>query len=70
MKPKIKKVKKMTVPQARKEATKILKKDGTSFTLRSCWNCNGAHEHLKECEIPLNCFACGHWYFKGIKLTK
>lgn len=52
------------------EATKILKKDRDNFAMRSCWKCNGAHEHLKECEIPLLCFECGKWYFMGVDITE
>lgn len=55
--------------KAREEAEKILRKDGTNFAFRSCWKCNQAHEHLKKCEIPLNCFGCGNWYFKGVCLS-
>lgn len=58
------------IEKTRKEATEILKKDKTSFAWRSCWNCNGAHEHLKECDYVINCFNCGHWYYKGIDITE
>lgn len=55
---------------ARKKATEILEKDSSNFALRSCWECNGAHEHLKNCAIPLNCFECGKWFFKGIEISE
>ena len=35
---------------------------------RSCWECNSAHEYLKDWETPFECF-CGHIFYKGIKLT-
>lgn len=38
--------------------------------LRSCWNCNGAHEHLRRtADWVINCFECGHFYFEGTDLT-
>ena len=38
-----------------------------NFVMRSCWNCNSSHEHLKE--GILNCF-CGNWYLNGQLVTK
>ena len=40
------------------------------FISRSCWNCNSAHEHLKTVDYPIECFGCGHTYFKGERLTE
>lgn len=37
--------------------------DGQDFAMRTCWNCNGGHEHLKESMIL--CFACGIKYVGG-----
>lgn len=37
-------------------------------TIRSCWECNPAHEHLKSAAL-LYCFACGCVYKKGVKNT-
>lgn len=59
----------MKKKEAQIEAEKILKKDRSNYAIRSCWECNAAHEHLKKCEIPLLCFGCGNWYFKGTKLS-
>lgn len=53
-----------------KEALDILKKDRANFAWRSCWKCNGAHEHLREADYIINCFECGHWYYKGIDITE
>lgn len=36
-------------------------------TLRSCWECNSAHEHLKSCQ-ELVCIACGNVYELGVKV--
>jgi len=60
----------MNIKEARRKAKAMLKKDPTCYAWRSCWKCNGAHEHLKEAEYPINCFACGHWYYKGIDITQ
>jgi hypothetical protein len=37
-------------------------------TIRSCWECNPAHEHLKSHAL-LYCYTCGHVYKKGVKNT-
>lgn len=58
-----------TIKEARKKAKEILKKDPTNYIIRSCWECNNAHEHLKDAEL-LNCLWCGNWYYKGIKITE
>lgn len=39
------------------------------FQMRSCWKCNGAHEHLKNAGLIV-CFACGHWYLNGEDLSE
>ena len=32
--------------------------------MRSCWECNGAHEHLKKTNRMHVCFECGrYWVF-------
>jgi len=36
--------------------------------LRSCWNCNSAHEHLKNEKYLIYCFACGRFYLNGNEL--
>ena len=47
------------------EAKDILAKvEGEQPDFRSCWYCNGAHEHLKNREVML-CFACGYYYLSG-----
>jgi len=38
--------------------------------LRSCWNCNPAHEYLKNVDYPFLClWGCGHWFFEGHDLS-
>ena len=41
------------------------------FAMRSCWNCNPAHEHLKNDDpaFLFVCFDCGHWFYRGADLT-
>lgn len=56
------------IKKLRTEALSLMKQE--KFTMRSCWNCNPAHEHLKEYSIPIICFECGHWFFKGIDITE
>jgi len=51
----------LTQEQAKAHADKF---EGQKFDLRSCWNCNGAHEHLKDRVV--RCFACGVLYVGDI----
>ncbi len=53
----------------REKAHDILKKDSAGYAMRSCWNCNPAHEHLKKADCPILCSECGHWYFRGYDIT-
>lgn len=39
------------------------------YAMRSCWNCNAAHDHLRDAEYPINCFECGRWFFAGTDIT-
>lgn len=53
------------------EATeRVRARKGAVEAFRSCWNCNGAHEHLKTADFVFVCFACGHYFFKGLDLTE
>jgi hypothetical protein len=38
--------------------------EGVGPDFRSCWYCNGMHEHLKNRELLL-CFGCGLYYMQG-----
>lgn len=41
-----------------------------TVVLRSCWNCNAAHEYMRTWDdVVICCFECGHYYFKGQDLT-
>jgi len=40
------------------------------FTMRSCWECNSGHKHLKEVGGLFVCFECGKWYMNGDYLTE
>jgi len=33
--------------------------------LRSCWECNVAHEHLKDVNFLHWCFSCGRYWLWG-----
>lgn len=35
------------------------------FEMRSCWECNNGHEHLKTSGGLFTCFDCGRWYMNG-----
>lgn len=60
--------------ELRKECDEWVKVNGPSgllgpFPTRSCWNCNGAHEHLRRADYPIQCYDCGHIYFKGERIS-
>lgn len=54
--------------QLRQEAKEKMQ-NVDNMAMRSCWNCNPAHEHLKEAEYVISCFGCGHWFYKGTDIT-
>ena len=62
----------MTVDEARAAAEAYLQANGGgAWIMRSCWNCNSAHERLKDADCPILCLmGCGHWYYKGIDITQ
>lgn len=35
------------------------------FAMRTCWECNPAHEHLKTVRGLFTCISCGRWYMNG-----
>ncbi|HEY8309998.1 MAG TPA: hypothetical protein VIG47_05545 [Gemmatimonadaceae bacterium] len=39
------------------------------WTLRTCWKCNSAHEHLKSTP-KLQCIACGAYYENGVEVGR
>jgi len=41
----------------------------SSIVLRSCWNRNPSHEHLKTGKFAMLCFACGRHFFQGVDVT-
>lgn len=49
----------------------IKRADGRAPALRSCWECNPAHDHLnQEDDILYLCFVCNRYYMDGIFLTE
>jgi len=63
-------MKKKEIEKLRKEVIAFNNEHPGEYAMRSCWNCNGAHEHLKDLDIPLMCFDCGHWYLRGVDLME
>lgn len=43
---------------------KIKFEDGEP-AFRSCWECNGSHEHLRKSNFLMNCFSCGRFWLLG-----
>jgi uncharacterized protein YegP (UPF0339 family) len=33
--------------------------------MRSCWECNPAHNHLKKLKVITGCFSCGRYFING-----
>lgn len=58
------------IEELRKEASDLIKKNINNIAFRSCWKCNAAHEHLKKSEYVIDCFQCGHFYYKGVDITE
>jgi DNA-directed RNA polymerase subunit RPC12/RpoP len=58
----------MIQQEARKNAFIAIEQDPSAVEYRSCWNCNGSHEHLKKHEL-IKCFECGRLYYKGIDIS-
>jgi hypothetical protein len=61
------------IDELRKEAKALIKKTkGECVAMRSCWNCNAAHEYFKRGkwgDWVLWCFECGKFYFKRKDIT-
>ena len=58
------------VVRAREEAKKLLRtKFENALGWRTCWNCNGAHEHLKDAKYVIWCYECGHYFYKGVVIS-
>lgn len=51
------------------EAVAMRKADPPNVAMRSCWNCNPAHERLKTADCLIMCFGCGHFYLRGHDLS-
>jgi len=60
----------MNIEEARKAAKEWLREHNGEYLIRSCWNCNPAHEHLKDADYVFVCPWCGHWYYKGVDITE
>lgn len=41
------------------------RRDNGEPIMRSCWQCNSAHNHLKKADYIIWCFLCGKLYYKG-----
>ncbi len=58
---------------AREVARAKVKDDPANYSIRSCWNCNGAHKHfLKDTSdgfLFVCGMGCGRWYYNGIDIT-
>jgi ElaB/YqjD/DUF883 family membrane-anchored ribosome-binding protein len=62
---------KYDVETLRKEAIAMIQEDEDNLVMRSCWECNGAHEFLKRVDnFVILCPWCGHYYYKGVKITE
>ncbi len=53
----------MWEPSGESDGVKIIKM--SDIAMRSCWDCNGAHEHLKNATGVFYCFSCGRCFANG-----
>ena len=60
----------VTKEEAIEKADQWMRDHGNGFSFRSCWNCNRAHEHLRNAEYVILCFVCGHYFFNGVDITE
>ncbi len=59
-----------SIHSLRTEALALLAANPDAIQLRSCWDCNPAHEHLRRVESSvISCFDCGRYLFKGEDVT-
>jgi hypothetical protein len=59
----------VTKEEAREKAVQWMSANNNACAMRSCWNCNTCHEHLREVKYVIWCFECGHYFFLGIDIT-
>lgn len=57
----------MDIEKLIEKAQKLIRK--REFEFRSCWTCNGSHEHLKKSKSLMFCIECNRWYYKGEYLS-
>jgi hypothetical protein len=43
-------------------------KTGLEVMMRSCWECNSAHERLKNVDYVIGCVECGRIYYHGVEV--
>lgn len=44
-------------------------RDASDFAMRTCWECNPAHEHLKDVGGLFTCIDCARWFMNGDYFT-
>lgn len=64
----------LTVEEAREQAYLLKRRKGAqAFAIRTCWNCNAAHEHLRDpdwTEQMLVCIGCNRVFYRGLDITE
>jgi hypothetical protein len=61
-----------TLPEAELEALRDAARAAANegrYALRTCWVCNPAHEHLRTSDCLIECFGCGNYYYRGVRIT-
>jgi hypothetical protein len=51
----------------RAEASRSL--GNSTPAMRSCWDCNAAHYHLRDTDFVIWCFCCGRYLYRGTNIT-
>lgn len=59
------------VDTLRVEAFELIEQSPSNLAWRSCWECNPAHEFLKEDRCVVWCVpSCGKYYYRGVDITE
>lgn len=58
---------------AREMAKAKMNENPSGYAMRSCWNCNSAHNHflsnINDGFLFACLMGCGAWYYQGIDIT-
>lgn len=59
-----------TITVAVAAANRWISNPANTPLMRSCWDCEPAHQHLRQADYVFFCAQCGHWFFQGQDITR